>query len=100
MLADHYLTEALALPDSERPVKLGQAFAYEEKAVRIVKWPAEHHHPGFDTGGVTPGHSSCKILLTVAEEQRRLGIDPSPVIAFGREFLTVHCGKWPVTGQP
>lgn len=100
LLADRYLNEALTLSDGERAIKLAQAFDYEEKAVRIKKWPPEHHHPGFDTGGITPGYSSCKILLTVAGEQRRLGINPTNVIRFGQEFLTTHCGKWPDAAAP
>ena len=100
ILADNALTEALKLSGPERAAKLAQAFDYEEKAVRTAKWPAEHHYPGFDTGGITPGYSSCKILLSVADEQRRLGIDPSPVIHFGQEFLTTHCGKWPDVAAP
>jgi hypothetical protein len=95
ILADIYLTEALGLPDGERPAKLTQAFDYEKVAVSTVKWPPEHHHPGFDTGGVTKGNSSCKILLAIIGERIRLNIDPTPVIALGREFLTDKCGAWP-----
>lgn len=95
ILADINLTQALELPDGERAVKLAQAFKYEEKAVSISKWPADHHHPGFDTGGVTKGNSSCKILLTIIGERRRLNIDPAPVIAFGQALLKDNCGAWP-----
>lgn len=95
MLSDYYLMEALRAPDAERGEILTRSLDYQMKAVTIEKWPPAHHHSGFDSGGLTKGNSSCKILQTIAKEQLRLGIDPAPVVLFGQEQLADHCGKWP-----